>query len=211
MVFCIYSLSPHPCCFCTSSNTTLPQTIPFLLYFFLYFLLAYYFHFIIIIYILSCLSTPPFLFSIFHGTLLLLTVFIVCMYVCVYMYVSCYVLSLYIAAFSSLSISDFDLHCSHVFSPQKICNLQPFWGHKMPPYYTTLICLLLNTLQPFYGTRDSLTPLPFIHSSNDTLQPLFRTRDAINLFHSYSFLQHNFLPTLSYINGKFSSLFIYPN
>jgi len=71
-----------------------------------------------------------------------------CLYIYIYIYKT-YVLPLYILAFSSFSISHFDLHCSNVFSPPKIFNLQPFWGHKMPPYYTTPICLLLNTLQPF--------------------------------------------------------------
>jgi hypothetical protein len=64
----------------------------------------------------------------------------VCVCVCVYIYI-CYVLPHYILAFSSFSSSHFDLHCSHAFSPPKIFNLQPFWGHKMPPSYTTPIYL----------------------------------------------------------------------
>ena len=100
------------------------------------------------------------------------------------------------------------LHHSHSFTPPRIIY-SPFKGHKFT--YTTPI----HSLPQGYSTalsRDtiSLTPLPFIHSSKDTLQPCFTTQDAINLCHSYSFLQHNFLPTLSYIDGKFSSLFIYP-
>ena len=144
MVFCFYPLSISLLFLHFFQYNLTPDNTISLIYFSYIFILAYYFHFIIIIYILSCLSTPPFLFSIFHGTLLLLTVFIVCTYI-----YKTYVLPLYILAFSSFSISHFDLHCSNVFSPPKIFNLQPFWGHKMPPYYTTPICLLLNTLQPF--------------------------------------------------------------
>ena len=87
----------------------------------------------------------------------------VCVCIYIYIYVSCYVLPLYFLAFSSFSIFHFDLHCPHVFSPPKIFNLQPFLGHKMPPSYTTPICLLLNTLQPFYRAQDSLYTTP-IHS-----------------------------------------------
>lgn len=84
MVFCFYPLSISLLFLHFFQYNLTPDNTISLIYFSYIFILAYYFHFIIIIYILSCLSTPPFLFSIFHGTLLLLTVFIVCTYIYIY-------------------------------------------------------------------------------------------------------------------------------